>query len=126
MLVSSARLSTRAQLIAASSRPGNLQSLRTKLRLWSRVTMGEGTGAQAPEAASKSVNRSYAERMLKFINYAWTPYHAVGVALILASASGTCSHALMSWKLLVKQQSWSLLTKPAPHGQNSFSRPGGR
>lgn len=33
-----------------------------------------------------------AQRMLKFINYAWTPYHAVGVFLVLVHLITRSSH----------------------------------
>ena len=48
----------------------------------SRHCAGLVMSAQAEGGASTAqaqpVDQSYAERMLKFINYAWTPYHAVG------------------------------------------------
>ena len=41
----------------------------------------------ASTAQAQPVDQRYAERMLKFINYAWTPYHAVGACFTVIVVS---------------------------------------
>ena len=66
------------------------QHFHQSLKLLSR-TMGAQAAEAAPPSQVKAVDPTYAERMLKFINYAWTPYHAVGALCylnVLSTADG--------------------------------------
>ena len=55
---------------------------QTRQRSTSRMQVQSQSSPRAPAPKDPSVDKTDALRMLKFINYAWTPYHVVGTVSI--------------------------------------------